>query len=83
MEGTQTDFHRQFQTYSVCVCVYVCLPIYWHTEQPGSERQPRLAGCKAISLFGDTVVCVCGLELTPEQVSHAKCSTITELLFLI
>lgn len=46
-----------------------------HTEQPDSRGS--LKDCKAISLFGNTVVSVCGLELTPEQLSHAKCSAIT------
>ena len=42
-----------------------------------TEKAARLTGCKAISLFGNSVVSVCGLELTRECLSHAKCRTIT------
>lgn len=82
---TETDFHSQFEIAGlVCLCVCACVCVCVGGELLANSTQSRLAaeaarltGCKAISLFGNTVVSVCGLELTPEQLSHAKCSTIT------
>ena len=85
---TETDFHSQFEIAGlVCVCVCLCVNVcvcvcVWellanNTQSRLAAEAARLTGCKAISLFGNTVVSVCGLELTPEQLSHAKCSTIT------
>lgn len=81
---TETDFHSQFEIAElVCVCVCECECVEEllanSTQSRLAAEAARLTGCKAISLFGNTVVSVCGLELTPEQLSHAKCSTITKL----
>lgn len=71
---TESDFHSQFEVVElVCVCVFLLAN---STQSRLAAQAARLTSCKAISLFGNTVVSVCGLELTPEQLSHAKCSTI-------
>lgn len=73
---TENDFHSQFEVVEVvCVCAEELLAN--STRSRLAAKAARLTSCKAISLFGNTVVSVCGLELTPEQLSHAKCSTIT------
>lgn len=80
MKGRQRPIftaNLRLQGWCVCACVCVGELLANSTQSRLAAEAARLTGCKAISLFGNTVVSVCGLELTPEQLSHAKCSTIT------